>query len=191
MVSDTDEDIEISSAVKDKRRFGLFSVLSTTDEFIQLFSNILNKIPKKRTGPLNISPSNALHICIKDGNFASDADASSFLSNFLTSQEILLGEYNIRRVTVLVGNIREHNMMRKMNMTRENDKTERQDYLSAFTFRSSDHFVEDPLLRNIEAPHAFHLDLPRLANFQISLEVYVYNLFIYIYMCYKTFILFL
>jgi len=42
--------------------------------------------------------------------------------------------------------------------------------MSIFTFRSRTDFQEDILYRYIEAPHAFHLDLPRLANFSISLE---------------------
>ncbi len=31
-------------------------------------------------------------------------------------------------------------------------------------------YAEDRLFRNIEAAHAFHLELPRLANFSITLE---------------------
>jgi acetyl-CoA carboxylase/biotin carboxylase 1 len=39
-----------------------------------------------------------------------------------------------------------------------------------YTFRGKNGFAEDRLFRHIEAPHAFHLDLTRLANFSLSLE---------------------
>jgi hypothetical protein len=39
-----------------------------------------------------------------------------------------------------------------------------------FTYRSRTGFLEDRLFRHIEAPHAFHLELPRLSNFNIVLQ---------------------
>jgi acetyl-CoA carboxylase/biotin carboxylase 1 len=88
----------------------------------------------------------------------------------LTSQESELLKYGIRRVTVLVGHVCEHLETHKLSMTSETEKINQPDNLSTFTFRCGDNFVEDQLLRHIEAPHAFHLDLPRLANFNISLS---------------------
>jgi acetyl-CoA carboxylase/biotin carboxylase 1 len=173
MVSDVEEEegADASAALDDKRRFGLFAVVPTTDDFVRLFLKFLEKMPKQRLGPLNLAPVNALHICIKDGNFPSDADASAFLSNFLNSQEEALLKHGLRRVTVLVGNVSEHLDTNKLSsMTTEIEKINQPDNLSTFTFRCGDNFVEDQLLRHIEAPHAFHLDLPRLANFNISLE---------------------
>lgn len=39
--------------------------------------------------------------------------------------------------------------------------------MGVFTFRARGGFEEDGLFRHIEPSHAFHLDLPRLANFDI------------------------
>ena len=171
MVSDVEEDDDENdkrSVIDDKRRFGLFTVVPTVDDFVRLFPRFLEKIPK--LGPLNLAPANALHVCIKDGHFASDADASAFLSNYLTTQEDVLLQRGMRRVTVLVGNVTEHMEVHKLSMTSEIEKINQPDNLSTFTFRCGNKFQEDMLLRHIEAPHAFHLDLPRLANFNISLE---------------------
>jgi acetyl-CoA carboxylase/biotin carboxylase 1 len=44
------------------------------------------------------------------------------------------------------------------------------DNITLFTFRDRVDFHEDHLCRHIEAPHAFYLDLPRLSNFNITLE---------------------
>eukprot|EP00603_Paraphysomonas_imperforata_P004269 CAMPEP_0114418674 /NCGR_PEP_ID=MMETSP0103-20121206/3623_1 /TAXON_ID=37642 ORGANISM="Paraphysomonas imperforata, Strain PA2" /NCGR_SAMPLE_ID=MMETSP0103 /ASSEMBLY_ACC=CAM_ASM_000201 /LENGTH=2325 /DNA_ID=CAMNT_0001587049 /DNA_START=49 /DNA_END=7026 /DNA_ORIENTATION=+ len=170
MVSDVEEDDDNNnnSDLDDKRRFGLFTVVPSVDDFVRLFPSFLEKIPK--LGPLNLTPANALHVCIKNGSFDSDAEASTFLSNFFTSQEDVLLQRGMRRVTVLVGNVSEHVDIHKLAMTSDVDKSNTPDNLSTFTFRCGDNFKEDMLLRHIEAPHAFHLDLPRLANFNISLE---------------------
>ena len=170
MVSDVEEEgAALSIDLDDKRRFGLFTVVPTADDFVRLFPRFLEKIPKQRLGPLNLVPANALHVCIKDGIFSSDAEASSFLSNFLTSQEEAMLKHGIRRVTVLVGNVSEHLEMPRLSLTSDIEKMNHPDNLSTFTFRCTDNFTEDKLLRHIEAPHAFHLDLPRLSNFTISL----------------------
>jgi acetyl-CoA carboxylase/biotin carboxylase 1 len=166
MVSDVEE--EEKEVEDDKRRFGLFAVIHTPEDFITLFPSFLEKFPLQRLGPLNMSPANALHVCIRNGGFSSDSEASAYLSNFLSSQEDLLLKHGMRRVTVLVGEISEH-LENRFSMSSEVEKTSQPDNLSSFTFRCGDKFHEDQLLRHIEAPHAFHLDLPRLANFTISL----------------------
>ena len=167
MVSDIEEDDTEETVEDDRRRFGLFTVVPTSDDFFDLFSSIIGKLPQQRLGPLNLAPANAVHICIKDGSFSSDSEASSILSNFLSGQQDILLKHSVRRVTVLVGNISEHVQTNRFSMTGESEN--QPDNLSTFTFRCGDNFVEDQLLRHIEAPHAFHLDLRRLSNFSISL----------------------
>eukprot|EP01041_Mallomonas_annulata_P000604 gene604-1167_t len=143
-------------------RTGLFTVTDSVEEMKFLFPLMLSfdtSKSSKTTGPPQASSPrkkkiNALHIVVMRG--PGDAhDAAGFCANmtlFLRSQRDILLHHTVSRVSFFVGNAKwrtAHN------------------FGDIFTFRSSDDFAEDDLFRNIEAPHAFHLDLPRLSNFDI------------------------
>lgn len=145
-------------------RYGAFAVFHSTAEFKNLFPAFLQKIPQSRSiTPLKRHPVNALHACIMNTSFASDEEASAFVSDFLHSITTDLENHGIRRVTVLVGRP-------NSELSRHVSHGDAIEDMSIFTFRHRNNFKEDILFRYIEAPHAYHLDLQRLSSFSITLE---------------------
>ena len=134
-------------------RNGVFAVIATPDHLPHLFSKISAKIPEsKHTAPIN-----AVHIMVMssaDSETTNDDQLSAQLSQFLSTQKEDLGRRSVRRVSFFVGRTRGGKPAMPL----------------VITFRSRTGFTEDRLFRHIEAPHAFHLDLPRLSNFEITLE---------------------
>ena len=147
-------------------RYGTFGVFQSTAEFTKLFHTFLGKIPQSHAiTPLKRHPVNALHACVMNTSFTSDNEASAFFAKFLHGIRTDLENHGIRRVTVLV--TRPHEDQTPRHMSHGDASAED---LSIFTFRARTGFAEDILYRYIEAPHAYHLDLQRLSNFDITLE---------------------
>jgi len=149
-------DVVPHSIVQGKRS-GVFAVVESSADLPTLFPKIIGKIP---TGECGASPVNAVHVVImssaEDSDLSDDA-ISTKLGAYLESQVGELRSHCVRRVTFFVGRMKDANST-KASMP------------LVVTFRSRTDFNEDRLFRHIEAPHAFHLDLPRLSNFSISLE---------------------
>jgi acetyl-CoA carboxylase/biotin carboxylase 1 len=137
-------------------RIGLFAVVDSFDQLPSLFANVLEKIPEGNPDGTYV---NAIHIVLMRGLLGGstyDDDCSALLGGFLASQKGSLKARRVRRVTFLVG--------------QRNDNALAPGFASVFTFREKNDFGEDRLFRHIEAPHAFHLDLPSLSNFDLILE---------------------
>jgi acetyl-CoA carboxylase/biotin carboxylase 1 len=138
------------------RRLGVFAVVDSFDRLPSLFPHILAKIPISEAS--NASFVNAVHIVLMrgvEGGAAFDDDCAALLGGFLASQKDGLKQRLIRRVSFLVG---------------QPGKRALGNFGSVFTFRAKSEYTEDKLYRHIEAPHAFHLDLPQLSQFDLKLE---------------------
>ena len=149
-------------------RTGLFAVTDSVEDMKFIFPFLL-KMPSKSSslsagtghvGSPTISKErkiHALHIIIMRGPVESSVDANSFskdMTEFLRSHLGALLHCSVSRVSFFVGTV--GSKWRGSN-----------NFGGIFTFRAADKFAEDDLFSNIEAPHAFHLDLPRLSNFDI------------------------
>ncbi len=143
-------------------RYGVLAMIESFSDLPRYFPFVVEKI-EGEVKP--IEPTNAIHIMLLSGppHAKNDEEISSVLCNFLATQSKSLIAKYVRRVTFFVGK-----------------STEFLGYGSAkapmpsiFTFRQRVGFAEDKLFRHVEAPHAFHLDLPRLSNFVINLEEHV------------------
>ena len=137
-------------------RTGIFAVIDSFDKLPSLFPHVIAKIGEEK------EPSeqyvNAIHVVLLrglEGGSGFDDECAAQLGVFLASQKDDLKKKHVRRVTFLVG--------------QKNKKT-LGNFGSVFTFRAKTDFKEDRLFRQIEAPHAYHLDLPQLSKFNLSLE---------------------
>lgn len=141
--------------IASEARSGVIAVIDSFAELPRLFPKILAKIS---VDAKNVAV-NVIHVMVLSGPSTSQSDdeTSSVLSNYLQSQlKDLQGKF-VRRVTFFVGKINEQDSSKPLMP-------------SILTFRQKMGFLEDRLFRHVEAPHAFHLDLPRLSNFNIFLE---------------------
>jgi len=136
-------------------RFGIIAAAETFDQLVNNFSLIIGKISNEVDKKEAV---NAVHIVIMNPVLASSDDETSMIfSKFLQGQANNLKDRGIRRVTFF---------------TAQPDKKE----ISApnpggiFTFRINSNYEEDRLHRHIEAPHAYHLDLPRLSLYNVQLD---------------------
>ncbi|KAJ1432269.1 carboxyl transferase domain-containing protein [Ochromonadaceae sp. CCMP2298] len=133
-------------------RRGVFAVAEGIDDLPTLFPQIAAKIPHDSARE---APINAVHVLLMLCGGLADDQLAQKLASFLSSQAADLDSRSVRRVSFFVGRPRDGR---------------REAMPLVFTFRARTGFTEDRLFRHIEAPHAFHLDLPRLSNFAISLE---------------------
>eukprot|EP01033_Poteriospumella_lacustris_P007091 gene7093-5101_t len=144
---------KLRNPVASELRHGVVAVIDNFTELSRLFPKILEKISEEPK-PL---PINVMHIVVMNGPLASQSDdeTSLALQSFLMTQARELKSKFIRRVSFFVGKVSADG---KVQMP------------SIFTFRQKTTYQEDRLYRHVEAAHAFHLDLPRLSNFNIYLE---------------------
>ena len=136
-------------------RSGIFATVDTYDLLASTFPSIIEKLTPNAE---HSKPVNAVHVVIMSGVDAdkvSEDELSKKLEGFLSSQAALLASRFVRRVTFFVGTATSSGQLSMPIIC---------------TFRARMQFKEDVLFRHIEAPHAFHLDLPRLSNFHITLE---------------------
>jgi acetyl-CoA carboxylase/biotin carboxylase 1 len=135
------------------KRSGVFAVVASPDHLPQMFDKITAKIPNMEHS-VHV---NAVHIMLMsspDSDSVSDDQLSTQLAKFLSTQSADLKSRSVRRVSFFIGRTRGGKPVMPL----------------LITFRSRTNFTEDRLFRHIEAPHAFHLDLPRLSNFSITME---------------------
>lgn len=169
LVSDSEEEGISTSAVNviESTRYGAFAVFTSPEEFCSQFSLLLEKIPQSRAiTPLKKSPVNALHAVFLKHNFSSIEESTTYISSFLSNIQEDLKDHGIRRVTVLMGKVDDGSLPKHITKIDPHANN----MMSILTFRNTNNYHEDTLYRNIEAPHAYHLDLQRLSNFSITLE---------------------
>ena len=146
---------------------GVFVAVETLEDLPAVFSAVLQKVPEcapgERDAKSDAPHENAVHIVLLRGTgAASDDECAEGLTKFLSGHTADLKARSVRRVSFVVGPSaadRQHS-----------SKAHPAAAGIIYTFRGKKDFAEDRLFRHIEAPHAFHLDLPRLANFSLSLE---------------------
>lgn len=168
MVSDSEEENAPSSeSAFESTRYGAFAVFGSPEEFCSQFSLLLEKIPQSRAiTPLKKSPLNALHAVFMKHSFSSIDEATSYIESFLLNIQDNLQTRGVRRVTVVMGKVNDGSLPEHIAKIDPHVNN----MMSVLTFRNTNNYCEDKLYRNIEAPHAYHLDLPRLNNFSITLE---------------------
>jgi len=144
----------------DGPRVGVFAVVDSFARLPSLFQHVIAKLPAvEGNTPTDADVFvNAVHIVLLrglEGGAAFDDDCAALLGGFLASQQKELRQRRVRRVSFLVG---------------QPGKKALGNFGSVFTFRVKSDYAEDRFYRHIEAPHAFHLDLPQLAHFALTLE---------------------
>ena len=142
-------------------RCGIIAAVETMGDIATVFPAIAAKIPALLE--VDVGPVNAIHVIIMNCDISNDDDISSALSDYLKKQKADLASRAVRRVTFFVS--QRADSVHKVKI---------QSFVPAsvgiFTFRIRSDYSEDSLFRHIEAPHAYHLDLPRLSNFRVSLD---------------------
>jgi hypothetical protein len=160
-------------------RQGVLAAIEHTSELPRVFASLLNKISSAHASRYGVV--NAVHVLISRADTPTtlankgaytDDEMSGSLSEFLKTQLEALKAKGIRRVTFFVGHppAAPGALAFSHPSTIAGQQTANKQGHSIFTFRHSSSFEEDRLFRHIEAPHAFHLELPRLANFAVSLD---------------------
>jgi len=140
------------------QRVGVFAVVDSFARLPSLFPHVIAKVPAVDGEAYAESFVNAVHIVLLrglEGGAVFDDDCAALLGGFLASQKKELKQRRVRRVSFLVG---------------QPGKKALGNFGSVFTFRVKSDYAEDRFYRHIEAPHAFHLDLPQLAHFALTLE---------------------
>jgi hypothetical protein len=154
-------------------RSAVFSCCKDFQQLQDVFGQIVSKIDMLQPGesePVKLRAVNAVHLVILQGPYEPELEAtqdartdesklSEHLGSFLSQFEVLLANRGIRRVTIFLCDCK----------AQESALPARKRIPAIFTFRTRLGFSEDALMRHIEPPHAFHLDLLRLSNFDISL----------------------
>ena len=165
-----DEEIAASDLTHPLVRGVRVGIMAVVDNFADLpvqFPCILAKVPVKQEAQTAVV--NAVHIILMHnattGDHADDEVAGA-IAKFLATQKTVLQKHGIRRVTFFLPQIE-----RKVTLAMgASIAVVGGIQPSIFTFRNRHNFCEDALYRNIEAPHAYHLDLPRLKNFAVTLD---------------------
>lgn len=147
----------LSHSIVSGQRIGIMVKIDNIISLEKQFSSIVIKIPFADSGTLISDFANAIHIIVPDGwnDLTTDDNGSTILADIVSKHVELLKSRGIRRITFFIG----------CKIT----KTDRLKPI-ILTYRARLGYQEDRLFRHIEAPHAFHLDLLRLSNFNISLE---------------------
>ena len=150
-------------------RVGIMAVVDCLTDLPSQFPLILAKVPVKQEEQTTVV--NAVHILLLQNvgkNVTSDDELSAAISTFLLTQKTVLQRHGIRRVTFFVPQMTAKNHVLPVGTT--TTAAFGGVLPSIFTFRNRHNFSEDVLFRNIEAPHAYHLDLTRLKNFNVTLD---------------------
>jgi acetyl-CoA carboxylase / biotin carboxylase 1 len=147
-------------------RIGLFIKLDNLANLDEKLKNIAELMGIDMKSWSDKELVNGIHIIVQDGwdDKVTDDEGAALLSRHITPYLDLFKSRGIRRVTFFIG-IRSSSA----NASEMIPKT------AIFTFRARLGYIEDRLYRNIEAPHAFHLELPRLSNFTITSEDDIHN----------------
>jgi len=125
-------------------RHGIFAVFPTFAAVAEALGRLAAAFPATDAAV------NCLHVAVVDEALR-DEETEDFVERAVAALRSRLDALRrIRRVTVLVAAAAHHPP-------------------AIFTFRAKTDFAEDVLLRHIEPPHAFYLDLVRLRNFAIRL----------------------
>lgn len=165
-------------------RHGIFTVVDSLDELRTLFSKIVAKIPtssSSRGGGDSGNPVNAVHVVVSAVDSSISDDALSLALSKIISLHI--DEFKSRcilRLTFFVGRTNDDASVAAASASGTGSSSSSSSSLLSttgralmpvlFTFRDRIGFAEDQLFRHIEAPHAFHLELSRLKNFEVTLE---------------------
>lgn len=166
-----DSDNEFASAHTTSHviaRSGLFAVVESCDDMERLFPSMMQQtsLGSSVVTPLKKAPKNVLDIAIiKTPSNWSEDDVSAYFTKFLGRHEAELTSCGIRRVTFICGGSIHQDL--SSNVAPAYGLNGRVGNI--FTYRARTHFQEDHLFRHIESAYAFHLDLMRLDNFDISL----------------------
>lgn len=149
-------------------RVGIMAVVDCLTDLPAQFPLILAKVPVKQEEQTTVV--NAVHILLLQNtakDVTTDDEFAAVISTFLHTQKAVLQHHGIRRVTFFVPQVTGKNHVLPLGT---NSTAFGGIQPSIFTFRNRHNFMEDALFRNIEAPHAYHLDLTRLKNFNVTLD---------------------
>jgi acetyl-CoA carboxylase/biotin carboxylase 1 len=168
LAADSDSEAEQKhrdSGVAGVSRCGIFVVTETCEDMERLFSSVLVQLEAGTiVTPLKKSPKHVIDLVIAKTAIANDDEMAAYLQKFLAKNEEALIQAGVRRVSFIVAMSQD-----QFTVNGNNPAGSSSTMGSIFTFRARSGFMEDHLFRHIESAHAFHLDLMRLDNFDITL----------------------
>ncbi|KAL7749387.1 acetyl-coenzyme-A carboxylase [Sorochytrium milnesiophthora] len=138
-------------------RTGVMAAFESLSSLHAHFESVLSNLPLQRkppqsptARPSSTEPWNVVNICIKRApdNTIDDRALSDILSKAIAPFVHTLRSHGVRRITFMV--------------------YKKGQYPRYFTFRERSSYAEDAIIRHIEPSHAFHLELKRLSNFNIT-----------------------
>ena len=148
-------------------REGIMAAIDSLADLPFLFPLILGKIPPKPAG--QVESVNVIHVIVMRNTGADDdAATSASLAAYLRPLTDNLNARGVLRVTFFVPRPL-LNRLPSGTFPTVADGTGTTEQGLIFTFKANLGFAEDVLSRGIPAPDAFHLDLRRMANFEVRL----------------------
>ena len=141
----------VSAEANRKIRYGMMVVFNELKDFFDKFEEVLDLFIPSSTYIQN-EPINVLNIGLmeKEKSQYSEQELIANISEFFNQKFFLkrLKDLGLRRITlVLIKN---------------------QKFPKYYTFRERSNYKEDPVCRHVEPPLAYHLELSRLSNFDIT-----------------------
>jgi len=136
-------------------REGVLLVFSNIDQLQVDFESRLAELNfPKETGAVHV-----VHVVLGNPAQLLEEVVAEKLQMFVTASKSCLEASGVRRITFAVHQRSEHSIMAGHGAL-------------FLTYRHTSGYTEDSLVRNIETPFAFQLDLQRLSNFRIRLVPY-------------------
>ncbi|KAF0753913.1 hypothetical protein AaE_005529, partial [Aphanomyces astaci] len=141
-------------------RHGVLVAFNTLDGLKDKFDQVLELIPKRNmlAGLTKVQYVNVLHVILLDEVDNEDATLEK-LNVFVAYHKEKMQNHLVRRITFSV----------KPHLRNVVDaSTTYHLYPGIYTFRQSTGYVEDAIVRHMEAPLAYMLELQRLANYSVK-----------------------
>ncbi|RHZ27040.1 hypothetical protein DYB31_000172 [Aphanomyces astaci] len=158
--SDSDSKYSVEKISPTVNRHGVLVAFNTLDGLKDKFDQVLELIPKRNmlAGLTKVQYVNVLHVILLDEVDNEDATLEK-LNVFVAYHKEKMQNHLVRRITFSV----------KPHLRNVVDaSTTYHLYPGIYTFRQSTGYVEDAIVRHMEAPLAYMLELQRLANYSVK-----------------------
>ncbi|KAF0697377.1 Aste57867_11929 [Aphanomyces stellatus] len=159
--SDSDSKYSVEKIAANVNRHGVIVAFNTLKDLKDKFDQVLDVIPKRNmlAGLTKVQYVNVLHVILLQETEHEDATLEK-LKVFVAYHKDTMQNHLVRRITFSV----------KPHLLNVPDaSTTYHLYPGIYTFRQSTGYVEDSIVRHMEAPLAYMLELQRLANYGVKL----------------------
>ncbi|CAK4078457.1 unnamed protein product [Aphanomyces euteiches] len=158
--SDSDSKYSVDKIAPNVNRHGVIVAFNTLDDLKAKFEQVLELIPKRNmlAGLTKVQYVNVMHVILLQETENEEATIEK-LNVFVAYHKERLQNHLVRRITFSV----------KPHISNVPDaSTTYHLYPGIYTFRQSSGYVEDAIVRHMEAPLAYMLELQRLANYSVK-----------------------